>query len=124
MVTYRAGRKLAALPKSYALSAMPGILPFQREWLGKAFAKDVDLGSLSAARGSREEHPGRLGSRVRGRASGVLTRARRGGPDCRADNEPRSRSFVGRAALPGRRTRSALARFGIGGRCAPSADGF
>ena len=52
MVTYRAGRKLAALPKSYALSAMPGILPFQREWLSKAFAADIDLAALSAARGS------------------------------------------------------------------------
>ena len=52
MVTYRAGRKLAALPKSYALRAMPGILPFQRAWLGAAFASDIDLGALSAARGS------------------------------------------------------------------------
>ena len=52
MVTYRAGRKLAALPKSYALSALPGILPFQREWLSMAFAADIDLAALSAARGS------------------------------------------------------------------------
>ena len=31
---------------------MPGILKFQREWLGAAFAADIDLGALSAARGS------------------------------------------------------------------------
>ena len=31
---------------------MPGILPFQREWLDKAFAGDIDLAALSAARGS------------------------------------------------------------------------
>ena len=30
---------------------MPGILPFQREWLSMAFAADIDLASLSAARG-------------------------------------------------------------------------
>ena len=48
----RASASLAAAPKSYALSSMPGILPFQREWLAKAFAADIDLGALSAARGS------------------------------------------------------------------------
>ena len=31
---------------------MPGILPFQRQWLAKAFAPDIDLAALSAARGS------------------------------------------------------------------------
>ena len=49
---YRAAASLAAPPKSYALSSMPGILKFQREWLGAAFAADIDLGALSAARGS------------------------------------------------------------------------
>ena len=48
----RAAGSLVAAPKSYALGAMPGILPFQREWLGAAFATDIDLGALSAARGS------------------------------------------------------------------------
>ena len=48
----RAAASLAAAPKSYALSSMPGVLPFQREWLAKAFASDIDLSSLSAARGS------------------------------------------------------------------------
>ena len=48
----RAATSLVAAPKSFALGAMPGILPFQREWLGKAFAADVDLGALSASRGS------------------------------------------------------------------------
>ena len=48
----RAAASLAAAPKSYALGAMPGILPFQREWLDMAFAKDIDIGALSAARGS------------------------------------------------------------------------
>ena len=48
----RAAASLAAAPKSFALGSMPGVLPFQREWLGAAFAKDVDLGALSAARGS------------------------------------------------------------------------
>ena len=51
MVTYRAGRKLAALPKNFSLSSMPGILPFQRAWLDAAFADGVDLAALSAARG-------------------------------------------------------------------------
>ena len=48
----RAAAKLAALPKNFSLASMPGILPFQREWLDKAFASDIDLSSLSAARGS------------------------------------------------------------------------
>ena len=48
----RAAVALRKLPKSYALRDMPGILPFQREWLGAAFAKDIDLAALSAARGS------------------------------------------------------------------------
>ena len=48
----RAAASLAALPKSFRLGAMPGILPFQREWLAKAFAEDIDLAALSAARGS------------------------------------------------------------------------
>ena len=47
----RADASLVAAPKSYALGAMPGILPFQRQWLDKAFAADIDLASLSAARG-------------------------------------------------------------------------
>ena len=47
----RAAVSLAAAPKSYALASMPGILPFQREWLAKAFAADIDLAALSAARG-------------------------------------------------------------------------
>ena len=52
MVTYRAAASLAAAPKSFALGAMPGILDFQRTWLGAAFAADIDLGALSGARGS------------------------------------------------------------------------
>ena len=48
----RAAASLAAAPKSYALGAMPGILPFQRAWLDAAFAPDIDLAALSAARGS------------------------------------------------------------------------
>ena len=47
----RAAASLAAAPKSYALGAMPGILPFQKEWLARAFASDIDLAGLSAARG-------------------------------------------------------------------------
>ena len=48
----RARKKLRKLPKSFKLSAMPGILPFQKSWLDKAFAPDIDLTALSAARGS------------------------------------------------------------------------
>ena len=48
----RAAASLVAVPKSYALASMPGILPFQREWLAAAFAADIDLSALSAARGS------------------------------------------------------------------------
>ena len=48
----KADASLAAAPKSYAMRDMPGILPFQREWLAKAFATDIDLAALSAARGS------------------------------------------------------------------------
>ena len=48
----RAAGSLVAPPKSFALGAMPGILPFQREWLAKALATDIDLAALSAARGS------------------------------------------------------------------------
>ena len=48
----RAKASLALLPKSFRLGAMPGILPFQREWLAKAFAEDIDLAALSASRGS------------------------------------------------------------------------
>ena len=48
----RAATSLVAPPKSFDLGAMPGILGFQREWLGKAFATDIDLAALSAARGS------------------------------------------------------------------------
>ena len=54
----RAAVSLAAAPKSFDLGAMPGILPFQREWLAKAFARGperrtagIDLAALSAARG-------------------------------------------------------------------------
>ena len=46
----RAAASLAAAPKSYALGSMPGILPFQREWLDAAFAEDIDLSALSGAR--------------------------------------------------------------------------
>ena len=52
MVTYRAAASLAAAPKSYRLRDMPGILAFQRSWLDAAFAADIDLAALSAARGS------------------------------------------------------------------------
>ena len=48
----KADASLALAPKSYALGAMPGILPFQREWLAEAFTADIDLAALSAARGS------------------------------------------------------------------------
>ena len=48
----RARKKLRKLPKSFRLRDMPGILGFQREWLDKAFAPDIDLAALSAARGS------------------------------------------------------------------------
>ena len=47
-----AAASLAALPKDFSLGSMPGILPFQRQWLDKAFAENIDLASLSAARGS------------------------------------------------------------------------
>ena len=47
----RAAASLAALPKDFSLGSMPGILPFQREWLSKAFAANIDLAGLSAARG-------------------------------------------------------------------------
>ena len=46
----RAAASLAAAPKSFALASMPGIRPFQREWLAAAFAEDVDLAGFSAAR--------------------------------------------------------------------------
>ena len=48
----RAAAKLRLLPKSFRLRDMPGILPFQKEWLDKAFADAIDLAALSAARGS------------------------------------------------------------------------
>ena len=48
----RAAASLVTPPKSFALGDMPGILPFQREWLDKAFAGGIDLAALSAARGS------------------------------------------------------------------------
>ena len=48
----RAAASLAAAPKSFALASMPGIRSFQREWLAKAFAADIDIAALSAARGS------------------------------------------------------------------------
>ena len=48
----KAAASLAAAPKDFSLGSMPGILPFQREWLGAAFATDIDLGAISAARGS------------------------------------------------------------------------
>ena len=47
----KAADSLAAAPKSFALGAMPGILPFQRAWLDAAFAPDIDLAGMSAARG-------------------------------------------------------------------------
>ena len=46
----RAADSLVAAPKSYALADMPGILPFQRAWLAKAFAADIDLSALSGSR--------------------------------------------------------------------------
>ena len=48
----KAAASLAALPKNFSLASMPGIRSFQREWLSKAFAEDIDLSALSAARGS------------------------------------------------------------------------
>ena len=47
----RAAASLALLPKSFRLRDMPGIRSFQRAWLSKAFAEDIDLAALSAARG-------------------------------------------------------------------------
>ena len=52
----RAAASLAAAPKSFDLSGMPGIRPFQREWLAKAFAADIDLAALSAATRLGEDH--------------------------------------------------------------------
>ena len=48
----KAAASLALLPKSFRLRDMPGVLPFQREWLAAAFAADIDLAALSASRGS------------------------------------------------------------------------
>ena len=48
----RAAASLAAAPKSFALGAMPGIRDFQKKWLAKAFAPDIDLSAISGARGS------------------------------------------------------------------------
>ena len=48
----KAAASLAALPKNFSLASMPGIRSFQREWLGAAFASDIDLAALSAGRGS------------------------------------------------------------------------
>ena len=47
----KAAASLAALPKNFSLASMPGIRSFQREWLAKAFAADIDLAGFSAARG-------------------------------------------------------------------------
>ena len=47
----KAAASLAAAPKSFALSSMPGIRAFQKKWLGAAFAEDIDLAGFSAARG-------------------------------------------------------------------------
>ena len=47
----RAADSLAALPKNFSLASMPGIRSFQKEWLAAAFASDIDLAALSAARG-------------------------------------------------------------------------
>ena len=47
----RAAASLALLPKSFRLRDMPGIRSFQRAWLSKAFAEDIDLAGFSAARG-------------------------------------------------------------------------
>ena len=46
----KAAASLALAPTSYALGAMPGLLPFQRGWLAGAFASDIDLAGLSGAR--------------------------------------------------------------------------
>ena len=46
----RAAASEAAAPKSFALDAMPAILPFQRRWLSMAFDADIDLSALSGAR--------------------------------------------------------------------------
>ena len=48
----RAAASLAAAPKSFALSSMPGIRAFQKEWLDAAFAPDIDLAAFSCSRGS------------------------------------------------------------------------
>ena len=47
----KAAASLAAAPKDFSLGSMPGIRSFQREWLAAAFAEDIDLAALSAARG-------------------------------------------------------------------------
>ena len=47
----KAAASLAALPKDFSLGSMPGIRSFQRSWLDAAFAEDIDLAALSAARG-------------------------------------------------------------------------
>ena len=48
----KAADSLAAAPKNFSLASMPGIRIFQREWLDAAFAENIDLAALSAARGS------------------------------------------------------------------------
>ena len=44
--------RLLRLRSHSRLASMPGIRSFQREWLGAAFASDIDLAALSAGRGS------------------------------------------------------------------------
>ena len=120
----RARLKLGEPPVSFKLDVMPGILPFQREWLGKAFAADIDLAALSAARGSGKSTLAGWIVAATVAPMGAVHDPGRGDPRCRADTIPGPRGSASRAWVPGRRARSTLARFGVGYRCAPSADGF
>ena len=47
----KAAASLVAAPKDFSLGSMPGIRAFQKEWLAKAFAADIDIAGFSAARG-------------------------------------------------------------------------
>ena len=80
---------------------MPGIRAFQKEWLAKAFAPDIDLAAIIGRKRLREEHLGRLDSincdhRRQGQlhepGGAVLVIARR-------HNGPGKRNFVGRAEV-------------------------
>ena len=120
----KAAASLAAAPKDFSLGSMPGIRSFQREWLAAAFAEDIDLAALSAARGCGKSTLAGWIAACAIAPEGALHEPAGAVLIVAPTTSQGPRGTAGRAWVPGRCTRFKVARFVCRGRRPSFADGF